>query len=91
MKILSIIELITLTELSSGLLLVTETMKETILIITVRLISNAETGTGCLGPGVSVFPPLFLRLVLIDDLLDDVLRGRVSSLTCPANNVVPAQ
>ena len=90
MKILSIIELITFTELSSGLHMVNKTRKETILNISAKLISNTETGTGCLGPSVSVFPPIFLRLVLIDDLLDDVLWGRVSTQTCPANDVVPA-
>ena len=74
MRILSTNELIALTELSSGLLPVTETRKETILIIsTIKLISDTEAGVWCLGPGVSVFPPLPDRLVLVDDLLDDVL------------------
>ena len=50
----------------------TETGKETVLIISVELISRAEAG-GSLGPGVSVFPPLLVGLVLVDDLLDDVL------------------
>ena len=54
-----------------------------------ELISHAEVGR-CLGPGISVLPPLLVRLILIDDLLDDVLRGWVSTETCPANDVVPA-
>ena len=78
-----------LTELSSGLLQVTVTRKETILIISAKVISNAEAG-GCLGPGVSELPPLLVRLVLVDDLLDDVLGGRVGPETCPTNDVVPA-
>ena len=67
----------------------TETGKEAVLIISVELISRAEAG-GSLGPGVSVFSPLLVGLVLVDDLLDDVLRGRVSPETCPTNDVVSA-
>ena len=89
MKILTLVELIILAELSSGLLLVTETRKETILIISVKMISHAEAG-GCLGPGIGVLPPLLVRLVLIDDLLDNVLRGRVSPEASPTNDVIPA-
>ena len=54
-----------------------------------ELTSHAEVGR-CLGPGISVFSPLSARLVLIDDLLDDVLRGRVSPEPCPPNDVIPA-
>ena len=89
MRILSTNELIALTELSSGLLPVTETRKETILIISVKMISHAEAG-GCLGPGIGVLPLLLVRLVLIDDLLDNVLRGRVSPEAGPTNDVIPA-